>query len=63
MAEDRVKTKMVATPMLTDADNFWDTPKNGQSPKKRTSTKLLTKTAPIKMYKNSIKMLKIVQAY
>src|SRR5574337_866822 len=44
IAEVRVMTNVTATPMPIADDVFWETPRNGQSPRNFDRTKLLTKT-------------------
>ena len=47
-------TKITAMPMPMEVSIFFDTPKKGQRPRKRFSTKLLTSMADIMMRKSSV---------
>src|SRR3989304_10373695 len=50
----RVMTKVVASPMLSAFSVLFDTPTNGQMPKKYASTKLFTSAADMNISMSSI---------
>jgi hypothetical protein len=52
--DDRVMTKVVASPMPKAVSSFLETPMKGQIPRNFTSTKLLTSTVPTRMRAYSV---------
>ena len=49
IADDKVITNITAAPIPAEVSTLLETPRKGQSPRKRLNTTLFTKDAPIKI--------------